>query len=332
MLILKMNLPEVKVNYNHLGACTSELVPYTPDKIKGIQLNLEVTGYQAEDNFFAFKLQSPDKVLTTGEQFSLLSRLGFKTVPVERNPTVPGAVNSLIHTKSRFAKYGAHWEDIITGEVFDVPEVAVINDVFFKLDEHRRLARVLKTDLGEFNVVDHRIPEFYQPGSTIKIDKGVVEPYLSVSITVDTPINCPVCNNPLKKFQVAPDTPIIYKCKAPFCLRLGVSEETTGEIEEEQEEELDNSFRNEVTTENPEFSVSEEPIPESVDSRIRIINFEVSIDSEKYQQKVNFVSTEPADYILVNTKRSVTKASREKSKETGIPLLPLVELEAMLDG
>lgn len=329
MLILKMNLPEAKVSYNYLGACTSELVPYTPDKIKGIQLNLEVTGYQADDNFFAFKLQSPDKALTTGEQFSLLSRLGFKTVPVEQNSTIPGAVNSLIHTKSRFAKYGAYWEDMVTGEVFDVPEIAVVKDVFFKLDENRRLARVLKTDLGEFNVVDHRIPEFYQPGSTIKVNNGVVEPYLSAPITVDTPINCPVCNNPMKRLQVAQDTPVIYKCKAPFCLKLKVSYE---EPVVEQEVEPDDSFLGEDIVEDTELVVPEESVPEPVDSRIKVMNLEVDVDSEKYKEKVIFVSTEPADYILVRSKHSVTRMSREKSKTLGIPLLPLADLEAMLDG
>lgn len=335
MLILKMNLPEVKVNYNYLGACTSELVPYTPDKVKGIQMNLEVTGYQSEDNFFAFKLQSPDKALTISEQFSLLARLGFKTVPIEQNPSVPGAINSLIHTKSRYSKYDAHWVDIITGEEFEVPEITTVNDVFFRLDSHRRLARVLVTDLGEFDVIDHRIPEFYQPGSTIKINKGKVEPYLSSTITVDTPVHCPVCNNVLKKLQVASDTPVIYKCKAPFCMKLASGDEKEEPVPIE-EQVLDDSFRNEDTLENselkiPEGSVLEPVIPsETKNNRLKIINLEVEVDS-RYEEKVDFVTDGPADYVLVHSKRSITKISREKAKAWNIPFLPVADLEAMIN-
>lgn len=343
MLILKLNLPEAKVNYNYLGACTSALVPYTPDKIKGIQMDVEITGYLADDSFFAFRLTSPDRALSMSEQFTLLSKMGFKTIPVERYPTVDGAVNNLIHAKARFAKYGAYWWDQDSNSEYRVPELVTINDVYFTLDAHRRLVRILKTDMGEFTVIDHRIPEYYQVGSTIKVMDGVVTPFQSSQITTDIPYECPICNNPLKKYQVANDLPLIYKCVSPFCYRLGVTSDPIPEPVVEDTE--DTSFRQQTTDVSSELSSDEDNVeklddvvtaevsdePEVENKVLRVINLEVDVDSEEFKTKVLFLADGPADYVLKNSPRSATRASRKIAQQYSIPLITLEELRKIID-
>lgn len=342
MLILKLNLPEATVSYNYLGACTSDLVPFTPDKIKGIQMNIEVTGYLADDAFFAYKLTSSDRALSMSEQFTLLSKIGFKTIPVERYPAVEGVVNNLIHTKARFAKYGAYWWDQDAKEEYRVPELATIQDVSFTLDSHRRLIRVIKTDMGQFNVIDHRIPEYYQVGSTVKVMDGVVTPFQSSQITTDIPYECPICNNPLKKYQVANDLPLVYKCTSPFCLKLDVTTDPIPDPVVEDTE--DASFRQQTSELSSELSVDENNVEElddvvtdetpveapSEDGLIRVINLEVNLDPEEFKSRVLFLADGPADYVLKNSPRSATKVSRKIAQKYNIPLITLDELRGML--
>lgn len=336
MLFLKLNLPEEVVSYNSLGVMTSTPVAHTPDKVKGIQANFSVHGYVADDAFYAFKMTSPDLPLTTQDQFRLMAQLGFKTIPVEYYPSATGAINALIKTKLRYEKYGATWWDMNRNQEYTVPYLAKINDISWTIDGTRRLARVLHTDKGDFDVIDHRAPEYYQVGLQVKINNGTVEPYQSCAITEDTPIYCPKCNNPLKKFQLSSDLPLIYKCKAPLCVKLAVTnpEEKQPEVNPEILE--DDSFRNEAVDEVTAVEVPQEPVPELVteeSKKFRIVNLEC--EEAEWFSKVDVVTEEQAmnegaDYILTKSNRSVTKQSRDMANDTGIPLISMNRLEAML--
>lgn len=351
MLILKLGLPEAKVNYNYLGACTSKLVPYTPDKIKGIQMNIEVTGYLADDAFFAYSLTTPDRKLSLHDQMALLGKIGFKIVPVEHYPTLDGAVNGLIQTKAKFAKYNAIWWDLDADAEYKVPDLATIQDVSFTLDANRRLARVLDTDRGKFTVIDHRIPEYYQPGCRVKVWNGAVEPYQSASISVDTPYECPLCHNPLKKYQVAADLPVIYKCTSSFCPILQVSDKPIPAPEIREEEIEDTSFPGQDVAEAASVEVLEESVhavldettePETTENPaeadalikdlLKVVNLEVEVDSEEFKDTVQFVTEAPADYVLVNSARSVTRSSRKISKANNIPTITLDDLRRKVNG
>lgn len=217
MLILKLKLPEAKVTYNQVGICTSVPVPYTPEKIKNTRLSLEITGYLADDGFFAFRVTCPEKPLVLSEQLTLLSQLGFRTVPTANTPDVAGALDDIIRTRLRYAKYGAEWYDYATGEPYKVPELATIEDSAWVVDNVGRVCRRLFTDKGEYDIIDHRLPEFYQVGSQVKIWNGKVQPYMSAPIMDPVITHCPKCNNPLKRMQISVDLPVILKCVNPVC-------------------------------------------------------------------------------------------------------------------
>lgn len=326
MLILKLELPEETVHYNKLGKMTSAPAPFTPESVKGLQMELSITGYVSDSDFFAFKLNSPDRPLTTKEQFSLLSRLGFKTIPVHHYPQSPGSVDVLIRQKSRYEEYNPIWWDTDSGVEYEVPELTLIKDFDWTLDSANRLVRRLTTNLGQFDVIDHRCPEYYQTGLQIKVFKGNVYPYMTGPIMDPIPTHCPKCNNPLKKLQVASDLPLIFKCTAPICKKLDwTHSETELPIEEEVPADPD-SFRDEVCTQD----ISNV----SVTPKLKIINLECEL-SDDCLSKIELVDADSefasADYIVTRTARSVTKRSRTISKERGIPLLPLTDLEAILN-
>lgn len=334
MLILKLKLPEETVYYNKLGSMTSAPVPFTPESVKGIQLDLAVTGYVANDAFFAFKLNSPDRSLTTQEQFNLLGKLGFKTVPIQFYPQVAGTVDVLIRQKARYAQYDPVWWDLTTNTEYQVPELATIKDVDWTIDSTGRLIRRLTTDLGLFDVVDHRAPEYYQVGLQIKVDNGIVHPYMTGPIVDPIPTRCPKCNNPLKRFQVASDLPLILKCVAPICKQLAWNEPP---IVANKESNNSDSFRDE----NPEEIVSPvtadntDPVSDTLENKLKVINMECEL-SDELLSKIDIVSdtdtSVKADFIVTKTKQSVTKRSRLYSRESGIPLIPVAELEAKVNG
>lgn len=339
MLILKLNLPEEKIYYSKLGTRVSTPVPHTPERIKGTQLELEVSGYVAEDDFFAFGLYSPDRVFTTKEQFTLLTNLGFKLVPIEYYPQVEGTVDVLIRKKNRYAQYGAYWLDMTTGEEYKLPELATIESSIWTLDAKYRLVRQLTTDKGVYDVIDHRTPEYYQVGLQVKISNGEVYPYMTGRIIDPVPDRCPKCNNPLKKFQLASDLPLILKCTAPLCRLLEWVPD--GETLPPEEPVEDSSFRNEDNTEiiSDELIESSE-VAESGDSadspkRFKVVNLECDIP-ENLEQVLDVVTTTDdltdVDYIVTKSRHSVTKRSRSLAKETEIPLITLSELEERING
>lgn len=348
MLFLKLNLPEEVVSYNNLGVMTSKPVAHTPEKVKGIQANFTVYGYSADDAFYAFKMTSPDLPLTVQDQFRLMAQLGFKTIPVEYYPSVTGAINALIKTKIRYEKYDAKWWDMDTNQEYIVPFLAQVESISWSLDDKRRLVRVLHTDKGDFDVIDHRAPEYYQVGLKVKINNGKVEPFMSCAITEGTPIYCPKCNNPLHKFQLASDLPLIYNCKSPICTKIAFTEPDDKKAVVNEELTKDNSFRDEDIDKDTEIEVFEKSVQEPVleetvekpkvgepTGRLRVVNLEC--EEEEWFSKVDIIDADTAkqtgaNYILTKTDRSVRRVSRDLSSELNIPLIPLTKLEEIVNG
>ena len=351
MLFLKLNLPEEIVDYNKVGELTSAAVANAPLKLKQIGIPVSITGYQAPGLFLAFKLSTPDRALTTGEQLTLLRNLGFKTLPFMNNNM--DDVDQLIRIKSQYEQYQPVWCSAGTGAPVLVPDIATINNVSWVIDAKSRLVKVLNTTHGCFELVDHRIPESFQRGLMVKVKGTVVSPYMTGPVTDPTPTHCPKCNNPLKSIQLSSDLPLVLKCTSSFCKLLAVSDTPHTEIEIEQEVKAEDSFR-EVVAEVAEFEVSEEPAQEPVIEPevasensledmvadlipvLKIVNMEVDVPLEiEANLAVQIVTSLPegetADYILTRTKTSVTRVSRNLAKASGIPLLSLGELEEMLN-
>ena len=349
MLFLKLNLPEEIVDYNKVGELTSVAVANAPLKLKQLGIPVSVTGYQAPGLFLAFKLSTPDRALTTGEQLTLLRNLGFHTLPFMNNNM--DDVDQLIRIKSQYEQYQPVWCSTGDGKPVPVPDIATINNVSWVLDAKSRLVKVLDTTHGRFELVDHRIPESFQRGLMVKVKGKVVSPYMTGPVTEPTPTHCPKCNNPLKSIQLSSDLPLVLKCTSSFCKLLAVSD--TPHTEVEQEVGAEDSFR-EVVAEVAELEVSEEPVQEPVTEPedtsensledmvadlipvLKIVNMEADVPASiAANLAVQIVSSleegESADYILTKTKTSVTRASRNLAKASGIPLLSLGELEEMLN-
>lgn len=349
MLFLKLNLPEAIVDYNKVGELTSVAVANAPLKLKQLGIPVSVTGYQAPGLFLAFKLSTPDRALTTGEQLTLLRNLGFHTLPFMNNNM--DDVDQLIRIKSQYEQYQPVWCSTGDGKPVQVPDIATINNVRWLVDAKSRLVKVLDTTHGCFELVDHRIPESFQKGLMVKVKGETVSPYMTGPVTDPTPTHCPKCNNPLKSLQLSSDLPLVLKCTSSFCKLLAVSDAPHTEVE--QEVEAEDSFR-EVVAEVAEFEVSEEPVQEPVIEPevasensledmvadlipvLKIVNMEVDVPLEiEANLAVQIVTSLPegetADYILTRTKTSVTRVSRNLAKASGIPLLSLGELEEMLN-
>lgn len=336
MLYLRLDLPEESVCYNKYGSMTSAPVPHTPLSVKSIQMDVTVTGYVSDTFFIATKLESSVRSLTTAEQFTLLRNLGFKTIPIAEYPKVAGSEDSMIRTLQRYESYNPVWVDKQTGESYELPKITVVQEIHWRIDAKRRLVMELTTPLGCFDVVDHRTPEAYQVGCQIKVTpKGQVKPLMTRPIIDSVPTYCPKCNNPLIKSQMSNDLPLILKCKAPLCQKLVLDSPNTVIELEEAPVEADAIFPGQDIVENSEIQDSEEPVQEldvsSAKNPIRIINLEV--DSEFINvpaDSIEFVSEgEMADYILTKSKNSVTRRSRNLSKDSGIPLISVKDLEAM---
>lgn len=336
MLYLKLDLPEESVCYNKYGSMTSAPVPHTPLSVKSIQMDVTVTGYVSDTFFIATKLESSVRSLTTAEQFTLLRNLGFKTIPISEYPKVAGSEDTMIRTLQRYESYNPVWVDKQTEEPYALPKITIVQGIHWSIDAKRRLVMELTTPLGCFDVVDHRTPEAYQVGCQIKVTpRGQVKPLMTRPIMESIPTYCPKCNNPLVKSQMSNDLPLIMKCKAPLCQKLVLDSPDTVIETEEALVETDAIFPGQVVGENSEVQVSEEPVRdvavESIKHTLRIINLEVDSDSINVPSgSIEFASEgEMADYILTKSKNSVTRRSRNLSKDSGIPLISVKDLEAM---
>lgn len=348
MLILKLNLETATVSYNKLGTRTSEPVPFTKDRVKGIQMDMDITGYVASDAFFAFSMKSRDKALTTDEQFRLMTLLGFKTVPVYRYPTDTNSqtVNELIRIKSRFSEYEGVWVDTASNKEYPLPEVTTIKSGKWDVDPAGRVFLRINTPKGDFDILDQRYPEYFQVGCEVKVQGTKVIPYKTAAITDPIPTHCPKCNNPLKVFQIANDLPLILKCLSPVCKKLRLTDEPLPEeaITPEKTTSSDSVREPQELENDSAISVSEEPEPVDVGSGIveselvlkpKLLSLGVEIP-EEIAAPFTIVTEVPEDVtdivgIVTKSKRSVTKQTRELANKTGLRLIPVDELPNLLN-
>lgn len=257
MIRIKLDLPEATIDYNSHGILTSVPVPYAPDTIKHLGMRLKITGYVDDMTFFAFKMESPDKQLSTGEQLTLIRALGFKTVPFIMDERTAG--DTLISTKEKFKKYNPEWIYAKTGKVLSTPEI--VNIISCKWDlVNKGLTLQVTTDKGVFPIVDMRYIEFFQPRGKAKLSDDKLLPYMTTPVTVPIPDKCPKCNNPLKRIQPYPDLPLFFRCTSKFCTQLVMDEPNT-KVEPEQEVTVDeDSFRTQTEPEVLEQSAAEESV------------------------------------------------------------------------
>ena len=257
MIRIRLDLPEATIDYNSHGILTSVPVPYAPDTIKHLGMRLKITGYVDDMTFFAFKMESPDKQLSTGEQLTLIRALGFKTVPFIMDERTAG--DTLISTKEKFKKYNPEWIYAKTGKVLSTPEI--VNIISCKWDlVNKGLTLQVTTDKGVFPIVDMRYIEFFQPRGKAKLSDDKLLPYMTTPVTVPIPDKCPKCNNPLKRIQPYPDLPLFFRCTSKFCTQLVMDEPNT-KVEPEQEVTVDdNSFRTQTKPEVLEQSAAEESV------------------------------------------------------------------------
>jgi hypothetical protein len=257
MIRIKLDLPEATIDYNSHGILTSVPVPYAPDTIKHLGMRLKITGYVDDMTFFAFKMESPDKQLSTGEQLTLIRALGFKTVPFIVDERTAG--DTLISIKEKFKKYNPEWIYAKTGKVLSTPEI--VNIISCKWDlVNKGLTLQVTTDKGVFPIVDMRYIEFFQPHGKAKLSDDKLLPYMTTPVTVPIPDKCPKCNNPLKRIQPYPDLPLFFRCTSKFCTQLVMDEPDT-QVEPEQEVEVDeNSFRPQTESKVLEQPAAEEPV------------------------------------------------------------------------
>jgi len=222
MIRLKLDLPEGVVNYNEFGTLVSVPVAYAPNQIKSFGIPVEITGYIADSQFFAYSLKSTARDFTLSEQLTLLRSVGFLTVPYVMNEGTAG--DSLITTRNQFSRYGATWVNTVTGEEFAVPTVINIESTEWSIMDHT-LVLVIHTDNGEtYTRADLRNIEYFQPGAPVKLFNKTLMPYRSSQIVNPIPSHCPKCNNPLKKVQIYADLPLFYKCTSSFCDKLVIDE------------------------------------------------------------------------------------------------------------
>ena len=222
MIRLKLNLPDGVVNYNEYGTLVSVPVAYAPNQIKSFGIPVEIAGYIADSQFFAYSLKSTARDFTLSEQLTLLRSVGFLTVPYVMNEETAG--DSLITTRNQFSRYGATWINTVSGEEFAVPTVINIESTEWSIMDHT-LVLVIHADNGEtYTRADLRNIEYFQPGAPVKVFNKQLLPYRSSQIVNPIPSHCPKCNNPLKKVQIYADLPLFYKCTSSFCDKLVIDE------------------------------------------------------------------------------------------------------------
>lgn len=337
MIRLKLNLPEATVNYDENGTLLGVPVEHTPNQIKNYSLPFEIVGYVSKSDFLAYSLYSSARKFTVAEQISLLTSLGFKTVPYFENEK--GNDNQLISIKNQYSMYGAYWISLPSGTEFKVPELAHINAAEWKLGPAKTLTLVVTTDKGVFEVYDMKLIAYYQPGCTAKVWNGELQPMNTAPVVLPIPSHCPKCNNPLKRVQIYPDLPLFYKCTNSICDQLVLDEDQTKEIEPEVDtaEEQDN-FLGTDTIEVEEQQVLESTVPdeaveEAVATAIKCyVDFakldEALVESLVADGKIEVVNDiVDADCVLVKTKMSVSKQVRTLAKENDKELKPISEFE-----
>lgn len=333
MIRLKLNLPEATVNYNETGVLVGCPVEHTPNQIKNFSLPFEITGYVSKTDFLAYSLYSSARKFTVSEQLSLLTALGFKTVPYFENESGQG--NQLITLKNQYSVYDAIWISLPSGKEFKIPELAHINSVKWKIGPDKALTLECTTDKGIFDVIDMKLIAYYQPGCTAKVWNGELQPMNTAPITEPIPPICPKCNNPLKRIQIYPDLPLFYKCTNSICDQLVLDEDQDTPIEPEvdidvkfevvEPETSDVETEVEVDVETSEESAELTPIKCYVDvAKVDAEDEDRLVAAGKIQVVDNI---EEADCILVKSKYSVSKNARNLGKEFDKELKPISDFE-----
>lgn len=325
MIRLKLNLPEATVNYNETGALVGCPVEHTPNQIKNFSLPFEITGYVSKTDFLAYSLYSSARKFTVSEQLSLLTALGFKTVPYFENESGQG--NQLITLKNQYSRYDAIWISLPSGKEFKIPELAHINSVKWKIGPDKALTLECTTDKGIFDVIDMKLIAYYQPGCTAKVWNGELQPMNTAPITEPIPPICPKCNNPLKRIQIYPDLPLFYKCTNSICDQLVLDEDQDTPIEPEvvEPETADVEGEVEVEVETAEEPAEVTPVKCYVDvAKVDAEDEDRLVTAGKIQVVDNI---EEADCILVKSKYSVSKNARNLGKEFDKELKPISDFE-----
>lgn len=352
MIRLQLNLPEGTVSYNETGAMLGVPVEHTPIQIKNFGMPFEITGYVTKNDFLAYSLYSSARKFTVAEQISMLTALGFKTVPYFENENGQG--NQLITLKNQYSMYDAKWISLPSGKEFKIPELANVNSIEYVMGSDRALTLRATTDKGVFDVIDMKLVAYFQPGCTAKVWNGELQPMNTAPVTCPPPTFCPKCNNPLKRVQIYPDLPLFYKCTSSICDMLVLDEPaegTQGAVEEEvKPAEVQEDFPGQESDEAKGESVSEDTVSsETVTEEADVTNEDTTdaaevvvkkcfVDSAKVDAdavdtlvkagKIEVVEQiEDADCILVKTKLAVSKNARNLSKEFEKELVPITDFE-----
>jgi len=357
MIRLQLNLPEGTVSYNETGAMLGVPVEHTPIQIKNFGMPFEITGYITKNDFLAYSLYSSARKFTVAEQISMLTVLGFKTVPYFENENGQG--NQLITLKNQYSMYDAKWISLPSGKEFKIPELAHINSVEYVMGSDRALTLRATTDKGVFDIIDMKLVAYFQPGCIAKVWNGELQPMNTAPVTCPPPTFCPKCNNPLKRVQIYPDLPMFYKCTSSICDMLVLDEPaegTQGAAEEEvtpatvqedfpepksdeapSEPISEVAVSDEVVTEDAE-TADDEATTDTADEAAVAQPVKCYVDSTKVDAEVEdklvaegkivvVDDIEEADCILVKTKLAVSKNARNLSKEFGKELVPVTDFE-----
>lgn len=357
MIRLQLNLPEGTVSYNETGAMLGVPVEHTPIQIKNFGMPFEITGYITKNDFLAYSLYSSARKFTVAEQISMLTVLGFKTVPYFENENGQG--NQLITLKNQYSMYDAKWISLPSGKEFKIPELAHINSVEYLMGADRALTLRATTDKGVFDIIDMKLVAYFQPGCVAKVWNGELQPMNTAPVTCPPPTFCPKCNNPLKRVQIYPDLPMFYKCTSSICDMLVLDEPaegTQGSVEEEVtpatvQEDFPEQKSDEATSESiPEVAVSDEVVTEDAETADDEATTDTAdeaavaqpvkcyVDSTKVDAEVEdklvaagkiivVDDIEDADCILVKTKLAVSKNARNLSKDYKKELVPVTDFE-----
>ena len=346
MIRLQLNLPHGVVNYSETGALLGIPVEHTPIQIKNFGIPIEITGYITKNDFLAYSLYSSARKFTVAEQISMLTVLGFKTVPYFENEKGQG--NQLITLKNQYSMYDAKWISLPSGKEFKIPELAHINSVEYVMGADRALTLRATTDKGVFDVIDMKLVAYFQPGCTAKVWDGELQPMNTAPVTCPAPTFCPKCNNPLKRVQIYPDLPMFYKCTSSICDMLVLDEPAEGTQGSVEEEVTPAQKSDEVTSEPiSEDIVSGEVVTENADAEaitdtenevavaqpVKCYVDSVKVDSEVEDRliaegKIVVVDNiEDADCILVKSKLAVSKNVRSLGKEFNKELVPINDFE-----
>lgn len=353
MIRLQLNLPEGTVSYNETGAMLGVPVEHTPIQIKNFGMPFEITGYVTKNDFLAYSLYSSARKFTVAEQISMLTVLGFKTVPYFENENGQG--NQLITLKNQYSMYDAKWISLPSGKEFKIPELANVNSIEYVMGSDRALTLRATTDKGVFDVIDMKLVAYFQPGCTAKVWNGELQPMNTAPVTCPPPPFCPKCNNPLKRVQIYPDLPLFYKCTSSICDMLVLDEPaegTQGAVEEEvKPAEVQKDFPGQESEEAASESISEDTVSsETVTEEADTTDEDTTDTAEGVEVKKCFVDSakvdedavdvlvkagkievveqiEDADCILVKTKLAVSKNARNLSKEFEKELVPITEFE-----